>query len=183
MAMSRYRDALVRHIPPAEPLVYPPLVPDILTSCFDVLLLPPRPFRTEKPLTQDAFQVVSVFLQKRCAYPELCRQHDGPVPCCSRRGWMRRPVSPNSSQISAHRKTCAAQTLQQHVQALRFDLRAETLSHALTAHTAIVLFGSSKFLGRDELGHSRTTVGLTRSRAVTVLAGTDRMGFGAYHLS
>ena len=65
MAMSRYRDALVRHFPPAEPRVYPPLVPDILTSCFDVLLLPPRPFRTEKPLTQDAFQMVSVFLQKR----------------------------------------------------------------------------------------------------------------------
>ena len=47
------------------------------------------------------------------------------------------------------------------------------MSHAagLTAHTAIVLFGSSKFLGRDELGHSRTTVGLTRSRGVTVVAG------------
>ena len=28
-----------------------------------------------------------------------------------------------------------------------------------------------KFLGLDELGHSRTTVGLTRSRGVTVLAG------------
>ena len=36
---------------------------------------------------------------------------------------------------------------------------------------AIVLFGSSKFLGRDELGHSRTTVGLTRSGGVTVVAG------------
>ena len=58
----------------AQPLVYPPLVPDSLTFCFDVLLLPPRLFRTEKPLTQDAFQVVSIFLQKRCAYPELCRQ-------------------------------------------------------------------------------------------------------------
>ena len=38
------------------------------------------------------------------------------------------------------------------------------------AHS-LVLFGSSKFLGRDELGHSRTTVGLTRSRGVTVVAG------------
>ena len=54
MALSRYRDALVRHAPPAEPWVYPPLIPEILTSCFDVLILPPRPFRTEKPLTQDA---------------------------------------------------------------------------------------------------------------------------------
>ena len=60
------------------------------------------------------------------------------------------------------------QVTARHVQALRFDLRAETASHAagLTAHyTAVVLFGSSKFLGRDELGHSRTTVGLTRSPA------------------
>ena len=33
------------------------------------------------------------------------------------------------------------------------SLRAETLSHAagLTAHTCVVLYGSSKFLGRDEL--------------------------------
>ena len=65
------------------------------------------------------------------------------------------PGAPSPTQVTAR-----------HVQALRFDLRAETLSHAagLTAHTAIVLFGSSKFLGRDELGHSRTTVGLTRSQ-------------------
>ena len=77
MALSRYRDALVRHAPPAEPWVYPPLVPEILTSCFDVLILPPRPFRTEKPLTQDAFHLVSLFLQKRCAYPALCENHDG----------------------------------------------------------------------------------------------------------
>ena len=48
VAMSRYRDALVRHVPLAEPRIYPP-VPEILTSCFDVLLLPPRPFRTESP--------------------------------------------------------------------------------------------------------------------------------------
>ena len=53
-------------------------IPEILTSCFDVLILPPRPFRMAKPLTQDAFQVMSVFLQKRCAYPELCKQRDGP---------------------------------------------------------------------------------------------------------
>ena len=75
-------------------------------------------------------------------------------------------------------QTCLQRTLvaapwPRHVQVLRFDLRAETLSHAagLTAHAAVVLFGSSKFLGRDELGHSRTTVGLTRSRGVTVVAG------------
>ena len=58
--------------------VYPPLILEVLTSCFNVLVLPPRPFRTEKPLTQDAFHLVSLFLQKRCAYPELCENHDGP---------------------------------------------------------------------------------------------------------
>ena len=41
MALSRYRDALVRHAPPAEPWVYPPLILEGLTSCFDVLVLPP----------------------------------------------------------------------------------------------------------------------------------------------
>ena len=78
MALSRYRDALVRHAPPAEPWVYPPLIPEVLTSCFDVLVLPARPFRTDKPLTKDAFHMVSLFLQKRRAYPELCKNHDGP---------------------------------------------------------------------------------------------------------
>ena len=66
-----------------------------------------------------------------------------------------------------------------HVAALKTDLRVETLSHAagLTAHTAVLLFGSSKFLGCHEQGHSRTTVGLTRSRGVTLLAGPpDRYG-------
>ena len=49
----------------------------------------------------------------------------------------------------------------QHIQALRQDL----------SPPCVVLFGSSNFLGRDELGHSRTTVGFTRSRGVTVIAG------------
>ena len=46
--------------------------------CFDVLILPARPFRTDKPLTKDALHMVSLFLQKRRAYPELCKNHDGP---------------------------------------------------------------------------------------------------------
>ena len=64
--------------PPAEPRVCLPLISEILTSYFDVLILPARAFRTEKPLTQDAFHLVSLFLQKRCAYPELCENHNGP---------------------------------------------------------------------------------------------------------
>ena len=188
MAMSRYRDALVRHALPAEPCVYPPLIPEILTSCFDVLILPPLPFRTAKPLTQDAFQVVPVFLQKRCAYPELCNNHNGPgalllTPRLDAQTCFAKLFADIGTQEDVRRADLAAllaagppppaQVTAKHVQALRFDLKAETLSHAagLTAHTAIVLFGSSKFLGRDELGHSRTTVRLTRSCGVTVLAG------------
>ena len=61
----------------------------------------------------------------------------------------------------------------QHVQALRADLRAETMSHAagLTAHTAVLVYGKSGFLGRDESGHGRSTVGLTRARGTTIIMG------------
>ena len=31
--------------------------------------------------------------------------------------------------------------------------------------------GKSGFLGRDEMGHSKTTVGLTRARGSTIIAG------------
>ena len=58
-----------------------------------------------------------------------------------------------------------------HVQALRADLRAETLSHAagLTSHTTLLVFGKSGFIGTDEVGHGRSTVGLTRARDATIL--------------
>ena len=166
MALSRYRDALVRHAPPAEPRVYPPLILEILTSCFDVLILPPRAFRTEKPLTQDAFHLVSLFLQKRCAYPELCENHNGPgalllTPRLDAQTSFAKLFADIGTQEDVRRADLATllapgapsptQVTARHVQSLRFDLRAETLSH------------SSKFLGRDELGHSRTTFGLTRS--------------------
>ena len=61
----------------------------------------------------------------------------------------------------------------QHVQALRADLRAETMSHAagLTAHTAVLMYGKSGFLGRNESGHGRSTVGLTRARGTTIIMG------------
>ena len=141
--MSRYRDALVRHVPPpAEPRVYPPLVPEILTSCFDVLILPPRPSRTEKPLTQDAFQMVSVFLQKRCAYPELCDQHNGPgalllTPRLDAQTSFAKLFADIGTQEDVRRADLVAllaagpppptRVTARHVQALRFDLRAETL--------------------------------------------------------
>ena len=37
--------------------------PEVLTAWFEVLLLSPRPFRTDRPRTQDAFQLVALFLQ------------------------------------------------------------------------------------------------------------------------
>ena len=36
MALSRYRDALIRRCPPERPVIYPPLIPEVLTSCFEV---------------------------------------------------------------------------------------------------------------------------------------------------
>ena len=147
---------------------YPPLISEILTSCFDVLILPPRSFRTEKPLTQDAFHLASLFLQKRCAYPELCENHNGPgalllTPRLDAQTSFAKLFADIGRQEDVRRADLATllassapsptQVTARHVQALRFDLRAETLSHAagLTAHIAIVLFGSSKFLCRDEL--------------------------------
>ena len=45
MAFSRYRDAqLVQRVGSERPLVYQPLVPHILTACYQVVLLPPRDF-------------------------------------------------------------------------------------------------------------------------------------------
>ena len=62
-----------------------------------------------------------------------------------------------------------------HVQALRADLRADTLSHAagLTLHTTLLVFGKSGFIGTDEAGHGRSTVGLTRARGTTILLDPD----------
>ena len=67
-----------------------------------------------------------------------------------------------------------------HVQALRTDLRAETLSHAadLTSHTTVLVFSKSEFIGQDEAGHGRSTVGLTRARGTTIL-----LFFGLVRLS
>ena len=57
-----------------------------------------------------------------------------------------------------------------HVQALRTDLRAETLSHAagLTSRTTTLVFGKSEFI-RQDAGHGRSTVSLARARGTTIL--------------
>ena len=60
-----------------------------------------------------------------------------------------------------------------HVQALRADLRAETLFHAvgLTSHTTILMYGKSRFLDLKEAGYGRSTVGLKRARGPTLIMG------------
>ena len=72
-----------------------------------------------------------------------------------------------------HGPPAPASITARHVQALRADLRAETLSHAagLTSHTTLLVFGKSGFVGTDEAGHGRSTVGLTRARDTTILLG------------
>ena len=151
MALSRYRDALIRQ----RPVVYPPLIPEVLTSCFEALLLPPRPFRTARPRTQDAFQVVALFLQMRRAFPDLCGSHRGLgslllTPRLDAQTTFAKLFadigstddvrSPDPSALLASRPPPPAQVTAQHIQALRKDLHADTLSHAagLTAHTCVV---------------------------------------------
>ena len=55
MALSRYRDALVQWVGPERPLVYQPLVPRILTACYQVVLLPPRDFGELPPVARDIY--------------------------------------------------------------------------------------------------------------------------------
>ena len=139
-------------------------------------------------MTRDVFYAVALFLQLRAHYPELVRPHRGAgslliisrldaqatfaklfadigrecdVRYAKLDDLMKGGLPPPSAVNS------------RHVQALRADLRAETLSHAagLTSHSAILMYGKSGFLGRNEAGHGRSTVGLTRPRGPTLLMG------------
>ena len=78
MALSRYRDALVQWVGPERPLVYQPLVPRILTACYQVVLLPPRDFGELPPVARDIYYAVALFLQVRAAHPDLIQKHRGP---------------------------------------------------------------------------------------------------------
>ena len=60
MALSRYRDALVQWVGPERPLVYQPLVPRILTACYQVVLLPPRDFGELPPVARDIYYAVAL---------------------------------------------------------------------------------------------------------------------------
>ena len=77
MALSRYRDALVQQVGSERPLVYQPLVPQILTACYQVVLLPPRDFGAWPPVARDVNCAVALFLHVRTAYPDLIQKHRG----------------------------------------------------------------------------------------------------------
>ena len=76
MAISRYRDALL-NLKRSGSQVHPALPVDITTNTFDILLLPPRAFRTHKPRPEDAYYAVALFLHSRHLNPEVVSGHRG----------------------------------------------------------------------------------------------------------
>ena len=126
-ALSRYRDPLVQRVASERPLVHQPLVPHILTACYQVVLLA-RNFGEWPLVAQDVCYAVAVFLQfvQRILIASRSTKEQSTHTELLRHG----PPAPTS--ITAR-----------HVQALRANLRAETLSHAagLTSYTTFVLVG------------------------------------------
>ena len=188
MAVSRYRDALVLKPTLGRTLVYQPLVPQALTASFQVILVPPRSFHALPPVARDVYFAVALFLQQRTLYPELIQDHRGPgslllTPRLDSQAIFAKLIADigvegdiryaQLARLLENGAPVPTAVTAQHVQALRSDLRAETMSHAagLTAHTAVLVYGKSGFLGRDESGHGRSTVGLTRARGTTIIMG------------
>ena len=188
MAVSRYRDALVLKPTLGRTLVYQPLVPKALTASFQVILVPPRSFHALPPVARDVYFAVALFLQQRMLYPELIQDHRGPgslllTPRLDSQAIFAKLIADigvegdiryaQLARLLENGAPVPTAVTAQHVQALRADLRAETMSHAagLTAHTAVLVYGKSGFLGRDESGHGRSTVGLTRARGTTIIMG------------
>ena len=188
MAVSRYRDALVLKPTLGRTLVYQPLVPKALTASFQVILVPPRSFHALPPVARDVYFAVALFLQQRMLYPELIQDHRGPgslllTPRLDSQAIFAKLIADigvegdiryaQLARLLENGAPVPTAVTAQHVQALRADLRADTMSHAagLTAHTAVLVYGKSGFLGRDESGHGRSTVGLTRARGTTIIMG------------
>ena len=178
MALSRYRNALVQQVGSERPLVYQPLVPQILTACYQVVLLPPCDFGAWPPVARDVYYAVALFLHVRTAYPDLIQKHrEAGSLLLTRRLDTQATFAKLFADIEVdgdiryarvdellkHGPPAPASITARHVQALRTDLQAETLSHAasLTSHTTVLVFGKSGFIGQDEAGHERSTVGLT----------------------
>ena len=78
LALSRYRQALLLTSPPSSPSTYPPLIPSVLTTCFEVVFCPARRFREQSPCSSDVFHVLAIFLQLLRLFPAILRGHDGP---------------------------------------------------------------------------------------------------------
>ena len=186
MALSRYRDTLLQNCSPERLLVYQPLIPQILTACYHCILLPPRAFNAHLPVTRDVFYAVALFLQLRAHYPELVRQHRGAgslllTPRLDAQATFAKLFADIGREGDIRYAKLddllkgglppASAVNSRHVQALRADLRAETLSHAagLTSYSTILMYGKLGFLGLHEAGHGRSTVGLTRAGGPTLL--------------
>ena len=136
MALSRYRDALVQQAGPERPLVYQPLVPQILAACYQVVLLP-RDFDAWPPAARDVLlYAVALFLSHSDALV-----------------WTRKPPLPSSLLTSGLMVTSAT---------------LELKSYCLTPQDCRRTFNKSGFIGQDEAGHGRSTVGLTRARGTTI---------------
>ena len=135
-------------------------------------------------MARDIYYAVALFLQVRAAHPELIQKHRGPgslllTPRLDTQATDGDIRYARVADLLRHGPPAPASITARHVQALRADLRAETLSHAagLTSHTTLLVFGKSGFIGQDEAGHGRSTVGLTRARGTTILLGPpDCMG-------
>ena len=69
LALNCYRQALLLTSPPSTPSTYPPLLPAVLTTCFEVILSPPRRFREQSPCAADAFHVTSFCTYGACSQP------------------------------------------------------------------------------------------------------------------
>ena len=145
----------------------------ILTACYQVVLLPLCDFGELPRVVRDIYYAAALFLV-RTAHPDLTA-HIPPRPLpSSLRTLELTATSMLGLKISSDMdRRLHSLITARHVQALRADLRAETLSHAaeLTSHTTLLVFGKSDFVGNDEAGHGRSTVGLTRARDTTILLG------------
>ena len=112
------------------------------------------------------YYAVALFLHSRHLYPEIVTGHCGRgslllTPRLDAQNLFTRMFADISNGNLAHSRVLAqlqqialppSQISAAHVAASKTDLRVETLSHAaeLTAHTVVLLSGSSKFLGCSE---------------------------------
>ena len=129
-------------------------------------------------MARDVYCAVALFLQVRAAHPDLIQKHRGAgsLLLTSRLDTQATFAKlfadigvdgdiryARVEELLKHGPPAPASITARHVQALRADLRAETLSHAagLTSHTTLVVFGKSGF----------STVGLTRVRGTAILLG------------